>query len=72
MRWQRIGCEGTSLLNLHVRHVNLAMVCINTGVGSRTKRLVTEIHVDFAFISQGMEVGTEEQASSHCLVRAGR
>ena len=29
------------------------------------KRLVTEIHADFAFISQGMEVGTEEQSSSH-------
>ena len=29
------------------------------------KSLVTELHVDFAFTSQRMQVGTAEQVSSH-------
>jgi hypothetical protein len=32
------------------------------------KRLVTEIHADFAYISQGMEMGIEEQPSAHKIL----
>jgi len=43
-----------------VKHANLAKVWHQQNLRKQDKKLVAEIHADFIFISQGMEVGTEE------------